>query len=198
MKQTIEIEVPDGKKAVWNNGRIEFVDVDVIELLKNSKDPEKDLMNMIESEISVGACYLDDLYTQYMDSPENTHIELVAKLELFLAYLNKGHKFNLISGNVYYPYVKFYLKNKLPKGDTVIGQFKYKGNIYTLVGGHGNYSSHTGVAFFNHYDGAGGSYTHCIFSACKDSKTAQFVATTFGKLLFNVNFGSLISYEWID
>ena len=41
MKQTIEIEVPEGKKAVWNNGKIEFVDVDVINLLKTLKIQRK-------------------------------------------------------------------------------------------------------------------------------------------------------------
>ena len=201
MKQTIEIEVPDGKKAVWNNGRIEFVDVEVIELLENSKNPEEDLMAMIASEVNAGDGdhILDYLYSQYMNMPENTHIESVAKLKLFLAYLNKGHRFDLISedGFLYYPYVKFYLKSKLPKGDTAIGQFKYKGNIYALVGGNMYSSSGAGLAFFNSNDGVGYSGSSCSFFACKNVKTAQFVATAFAKLLFDVNFGSLIDYEWL-
>lgn len=30
MKQTIEIEVPDGKKAVWKNGTIIFEDIKAV------------------------------------------------------------------------------------------------------------------------------------------------------------------------
>lgn len=197
MKQTIEIEVPDGKKAVWNNGKIEFVVVNVMELLKNSKDPEKELMEIIAKEVNEGSD-LFDLYGEYMDSPEDTHIESVAKLKLFLAYLNKGHKFDLISGDIYYPYVRFYRKDKLPKSETVISYFKYKGDVYALVGGYTNYGSAAGLALFNSNDSFGSSISYCSFLACKDRETAQFVATTFAKLLFDVSFGSLIDYTWLD
>ena len=197
MKQTIEIEVPDGKKAVWNNERIEFIDVNVIERLKNSKDPEGDLMSIIIDDIREGDDSLLDLYEEYIDSPDGTHVRSVAELKLFLAYLHKGHKFDLVSGSVYYPCVKFYLKNILPKGEPVIGQFKYKGDMYALVGGHAAFGSHAGLADFDFIFSVGNSGSYCGFLACKDFKIAQFVATTFGKLLFDVNYGSLIDYEWI-
>ena len=197
MKQTIEIEVPDGKKAVWNNGKIEFIDVNIIERLKNSKEPERDLMSIIIDDIREGDNSLLHLYEEYMDSPAGTHIKSVAKLKLFIAYLHKGHKFDLISGNVYYPYVRFYLNSKLPEGEKAIGHFKYKGDTFALVNGELDYTSNTGLAsFYSPFVfGLSSSYG---FLACKDSKTAQFVATTFGKLLFDVNFGSLIEYEWLD
>lgn len=28
MKQTVEIEVPDGKKAVWKDGKVDFEDIE--------------------------------------------------------------------------------------------------------------------------------------------------------------------------
>ena len=197
MKQTIEIEVPEGKKAVWNNGKIEFIDVDIIERLKNSKDPEIDLMNIIINDINEGDMSLLHLYEEYTDSPAGTHIKSVAKLKLFLAYLNKDHKFDLISGDVYYPHIRFYLKSKLPNNEIVIGYFAYKGDIYALVSGHSYHGSDTGLADFNTYYRIGCSLSYCGFLACKDAKTAQFVATVFGKLLFDVNFGSLIDYDWV-
>lgn len=197
MKQVIEIEVPDGKKAVWNNGKIEFIDVDIIELLKNSKDSARDLMDIIVNDIEKGDISLLNLYREYTDAPGGTYIELVAELKLFLAYLNKGHKFDLVSGKVYYPYVKFYLKSELPKGETVIGQFKYKGNIYVLVGDRTYHSSYVGLAAFDSLNCIGFPSFFHGFLACKDAKTAQFVATTFGKLLFDINYCDLIDYEWI-
>ena len=197
MKQVIEIEVPDGKKAVWNNGKIEFIDVDIIERLKNSKDPERDLMSIIIDDINEGDISLLHWYEEYMDSPSGTYIKSVAKLKLLLAYLHKDHKFDLLSGDVHYPYVKFYLNSKLSKEETVIGQFKYKGDMYALVGGHTVFGSNTGLADFDFAFSVGDSGLYCGFLACKDAKTAQFVATTFGKLLFDVNYGSLINYEWI-
>lgn len=199
MKQTIEIEVPDGKKAVWNNGKIEFVDVKVMELLKNSKDPEDDLMDIITREVNEGdGDDLLDLYNEYMDAPEDTHIESIAKLKLFLAYLNKGHKFDLISGGVYFPYIKFYRKDKLLKDETVIEWFEYKENVYALVGGCAVNDSCAGLAYFGSSHGIGASCFYCGFLACRDKETAQFVATTFAKLLFDVNYGSLIDYKWLD
>ena len=30
MKQVLEIEVPDGKKAIWKDGRVVFEDVDTM------------------------------------------------------------------------------------------------------------------------------------------------------------------------
>lgn len=200
MKQTIEIEVPEGKKAVWNNGKIEFIDiVDAIELLKNSKNPEKDLLEIIlnrirniKDSLSDKLC---DLSSDYENAPSGSHLKSIAKLKLFLAYLNGDHKFDLISGNVYYPYVKIYLNSKLPKDEKAIGYFKYKGDIFALVGGYANHSSNTGLASFYSQYGLGYSYSYG-FLTCKDSETAQFVATVFAKLLFDVNFGSLIDYEW--
>lgn len=202
MKQTIEIEVPDGKKAVWNNGKIEFIDVDVMELLKNSKDPEGELLELISSRIRNTKDSLSDklynLSIDYRNAPSGSHLESIAKLKLFLAYLNGNHKFDLISGEGHYPCIKFYLKDKLPKGETVTGQFKYKGNIYTLASGVVYYSSQYGLASFYPVTGFGSSYSYCGFLACKDKETAQFVATIFAKLLFDVNYGSLIKYEWLN
>lgn len=202
MKQTIEIEVPDGKKAVWNNERIEFVDNDVIDLLKNSKNPEEKLLELISSRIRNTKDSLSDklynLSIDYRNAPGCSHLESIAKLKLFLAYLNGDHKFNLISGDIYYPYVRFYLNSKLPENEKIIGHFKYKKNIYALVNGYVHNGSNTGLANFNSYNGFGHSCIYCGFLYCKDSKTAQFVATTFGKLLFDVNYGGLIDYEWVD
>ena len=203
MKQTIEIEVPDGKKAVWNNGKIEFVEViDIIELLKNSKNPEGELLKLISDRIKNIKDSLSDklcdLISDFGDAPNGSHLESIAKLKLFLAYLNGNHKFDLVSGGAYYPYVRFYLKDKLPKEETVTKYFKYKGNIYALVSGGTCDNPLAGLASFYSPASVGSSYSNWGFLACKDIETAQFVATVFGKLLFDVNFGSLIDYEWLD
>ena len=202
MKQTIEIEVPDGKKAVWNNGKIEFVDVDVIELLKNSKDPEQHLLELISNKVRNTKDSLSnklcDLSNEYRYASDSFHLKSIAKLKLFLTYLNGDHKFDLISGEVYYPYVRFYLNSKLPENKKAIGHFKYKGNTFALVDGYVSENFNTGLAFFYSPYGSNLSPFHYGFLACKDAKTAQFVTTAFAKLLFDVSFGSLIDYEWLD
>ena len=40
-KQVIEIEVPDGKKAIWKDGRVVFEDVDTMESIKTIEDTAK-------------------------------------------------------------------------------------------------------------------------------------------------------------
>ena len=37
-KQVLEIEVPDGKKAIWKDGRVVFEDVDTMESIKTIDD----------------------------------------------------------------------------------------------------------------------------------------------------------------
>ena len=51
MKQTIEIEVPDGKKAVWKNGTIVFEDI-------KPKLPETWEEFCEQSEVNNGECYI--------------------------------------------------------------------------------------------------------------------------------------------
>lgn len=195
MKQTIEIEVPDGKKAVWKNGKIEFIDVSIIELLKGSADPEKAIFGLILKELCTKEnSKLANLYDLYKSNIPNKYARAFIKLKLFLTYLNKDHEFGLISGEVHYPYVKFYLENKFPKNRTAIGRFRYKENIYVLV--NEQMYSETGLVYSPSCE-VGSSITTCSFLACKDRETAQFVATTFGKLIFEVLFGNLIDYEWI-
>lgn len=36
VKQVLEIEVPDGKKAVWKDGRVVFEDVDSIKTIEDA------------------------------------------------------------------------------------------------------------------------------------------------------------------
>lgn len=45
MKQVLEIEVPDGKKAIWKDGRVVFEDVDTIESIKTIEDAVKFLID---------------------------------------------------------------------------------------------------------------------------------------------------------
>ena len=40
-KQVLEIEVPDGKKAVWKDGHVVFEDVDTMESIKTIEDTAK-------------------------------------------------------------------------------------------------------------------------------------------------------------
>ena len=40
-KQVLEIKVPDGKKAIWKDGRVYFEDVDTMESIKTIKDATK-------------------------------------------------------------------------------------------------------------------------------------------------------------
>ena len=51
MKQTIGIEVPDGKKAVWKDGKVVFEDIK-LQLLKTWKEFYK------QNKTKDGECYL--------------------------------------------------------------------------------------------------------------------------------------------
>ena len=44
-KQILEIEVPDGKKAIWKDGRIIFDDEDTMESIKSIEDAVQFIIN---------------------------------------------------------------------------------------------------------------------------------------------------------
>lgn len=183
MKTTIEIECPDGYKPVYNaeTRKVEIVPISSIERIKSLEDAINEM----------GMCF-----TTYME--ENQSIKSLAKLQLIIDALNKGHKFGFLTGTIWYPLMRFY--RVAPKEAKIIGHFSYKNEKFALVGAATDGAS-AGLGAFNSIGSIGYSWANCGMFACKSKEIAEYVSTQFGKLVFEACFAKHFNaeeFKWLD
>ena len=194
MKQTIEIEVPEGKKAIWENNQITFVDT----------EPHWKSIKTFED--AYDYCYtnnLDKYTTNYCLATADTYEEKVAKLRLVIAALTNNEKVSLVSGKLYYPVIQFCLadfcvedscfKNKL------IGKIKSEGKEYVVVNSCAHYGSDAGLGCVNSRSGLSNVDSYVSFLQVSSKEVAEHLSTYFGKLIFEVMYGgSNCDWEWVE
>lgn len=186
MKRTIEIECPDGYKPIYNakTGNVEIVPENIMGRTKTYEDARDYLGYLFNSEI------------HYTES-----VKALAKLQTILDALNEGHKFNLLTGTVWYPWVRFSRMKSVPEDAEVIGHFRYQGEKFALVGGDALTGGSAGLgSFFSYFDvGYAASFVGML--ACKSEEIAKYVSTQFGKLVFDACFARHFEgkeFEWLD
>lgn len=186
MKKTIEIECPDGYKPIYNaeTGNVEIVPENIMGRIRTYEDAVNYL----------GCVTRDTIYY-------NRSVNSLAKLQTVLDALNEGHKFNLLTGTIWYPWVRFSRMKSVPKDAEVIGHFRYQGEKFALVGGLANYGGNAGLgSFYSNYD-VGFAYSDVGMLACKSEEIAKYVSTQFGKLVFDACFARHFKgeeFEWLD
>ena len=192
-KQVIEIECPDGMKAVWKDNKVEFVPLNPLELIKDVEDAE----NVVGDALGTDFYDIDDVIN-------DLNLGKFIELQTVLKALNgPDFKWNLIKGTVWYPWVRFIRENKVKdriySDEKVIGHFKYEGTRYALVGGCAYYGGAAGLGTFLSSDGVGLAHVAIGFLSCKDEATAHYVSEHFGKLVFEaVTAFKLEGIEWLD
>lgn len=186
MKKTIEIECPDGYKPIYNaeTGNVEIVPENIMGRIRTYEDAVNYL----------GCVTRDTIYY-------NRSVNSLAKLQTVLDALNEGHKFNLLTGTIWYPWVRFFRMKSVPKDAEVIGHFRYQGKKFALVGGGAVIGSFAGLGFFNSSFGVGFAHSDVGLLACKSEEIAKYVSTQFGKLVFEACFArhfNVGEFEWLD
>lgn len=186
MKRTIEIECPDGYKPIYNaeTGNVEIVPENITERIKTYEDARDYLKYVVRDAV----CY-------------NKSVTALAKLQTILDALNEKHKFNLLTGTVWYPWVRFFRMKSVPKDAEVIGHFRYQGEKFALAGGSANYGGSAGLGYFNSFRAIGNAYSDVGMLACKSEEIAKYVSTQFGKLVFDACFARHFEgkeFEWLD
>lgn len=186
MKKTIEIECPDGYKPIYNaeTGNVEIVPENIIGRIRTYEDA-----------VNYLRCVTRD--TIYY----NRSVNSLAKLQTVLGALNEGHKFNLLTGTIWYPWVRFFRMKSVPKDAEVIGHFRYQGEKFALVGGYASYGGFAGLSVFDSGNGVGRAYSVVGMLACKSEEIAKYVSTQFGKLVFDACFARHFEgkeFEWLD
>lgn len=186
MKKTIEIECPDGYKPIYNaeTGNVEIVPENIMGRIRTYEDAVNYL----------GCVTRDTIYY-------NRSVNSLAKLQTVLDALNEKHKFNLLTGTVWYPLVRFFRMKSVPKDAEVIGHFRYQGEKFALVGGSADYGGLAGLGYFDSNDGVGLAFSNVGLLACKSEEIAKYVSTQFGKLVFEACFArhfNVGEFEWLD
>lgn len=186
MKKTIEIECPDGYKPVYNaeTGKVEIVSEDITARVQTYEDACKIMSRDV-----------------YGNVPANFSVDALRKLHVILDALNEGHKFNLLTGTVWYPWVRFFRMKSVPKDAEVIGHFRYQGEKFALVGGRADSGGGAGLGYFFSDDGVGYAASIVGMLACKSEEIAKYVSTQFGKLVFDACFARHFKgeeFEWLD
>ena len=186
MKRTIEIECPDGYKPIYNakTGNVEIVPENIMGQIKTYEDARDYLGYVVRDAVSY-----------------NESVNSLAKLQTILDALNEKHKFNLLTGTVWYPWVRFFRMKSVPKDAEVIGHFRYQGEKFALVGGSAFNGGSAGLGFFYSGVGVGGACSSVGMLACKSEEIAKYVSTQFGKLVFDACFARHFEgkeFEWLD
>ena len=190
-KQVLEIEVPDGKKALWKDGRVVFEDIGNMENIKNIDDA---IRFLVKNEIG------DDILNTLSKLLPNSFEWKVAAYRAVVAAVTYNEQRHLTTGDKWYPVVQLcYPKDKKNcLGEVLIGIIESEGERYSVVGGHAISGSIAGLGYFVSYDGVSDAYTDVGFRSVGSKKAALDVSRQFGKLLIEVSYGGTnCNWKWI-
>ena len=187
-KQVLEIEVLDGKKAVWKDGHIVFEDVDNIENIRTIDDA---ILFLVRKKIG------DDILSILSRLPKDSFEWKVAAYRAVVAAVTCNEQRHLTTGEYWRPTIEFCRPGKLKDcyGDTIVGRIESEEGEFDVVSGCATYGSYAGLGYFG-----SGYNTSCIwtdigFRSVGSEKAAQYISKQFGKLLFEVSYGG-INCKW--
>lgn len=193
-KQIIEIEVPDDKKAVWENGAIRFV----------PESPHWKSITTFDDALTYVRNYLpecEDLLISYNKSIPGSYEHSVVCYRIVVTALTNNEKRHLTTGNKWYPVVQFCCpkdKNNCC-GYVVIGTIESEGARYSVVGGGANDGAGAGLGGFYSDYGVSLSHASVGFRSVSSKEIAQHISTYFGKLLFDVQYeGTNCDWKWVE
>ena len=193
-KQVIEIEVPDGKKAVWENGAIRFV----------PEGPHWKSITTFGDALFYVKNYLpecEDLITSYTKTMPNSYELSVVCYRIVVAALTNNEKRHLTTGDKWYPIVQFCSPKDKGNcwGSVLIGTIESEGARYSVVGGNAYPGALAGLGHFHSDGSVSTSYADVGFRSVSSKEIAQHISTYFGKLLFDVCYGGTnCDWKWVE
>ena len=193
-KQVIEIEVPDGKKAVWENEAIRFV----------PEGPHWKSITTFGDALFYVKNYLpecEDLITSYTKAMPDSYELSVVCYRIVVAALTNNEKRHLTTGDKWYPIVQFCRPKDKNNcwGNVLIGTIESEGARYSVVGGYADDGAGAGLGYFYSNNGVSYSTATIGFRSVSSKEIAQHISTYFGKLLFDVHDGGTnCDWKWIE
>ena len=185
---TVNLEVPEGCTAKYDAATqtIKFIPEDYTVI----KDFET-------------ACKVLGISSAIPDEIQNDRqICAIYKMKIVLRAVNQNYTFNLITGKIWYPYVRFIGKDNveryIDRKESKILDFNYDGDIFTLVGGGASDGSDNGLGDFRSYGSIGHYAARNGFFACHDEQRAHHVSKYFAALIFDCCFAGELGFSLND
>lgn len=191
-KQVLEIEVPDGKKAIWKDGRVVFEDIGNMENIKTIDDA---ILFLLKNKIG------DDILDSLSRLPKYLFEWKIAAYRAVVAAVTYNEQRHLTTGERWFPTIEFCRPNKVKNclGDTIVGRIKSEGEEFDVVGGFAYSSSLAGLDFFNSFLGVSNSSADVGFRSVGSKEAALYISKQFGKLLFEVIYGGTnCDWKWVE
>ena len=194
MKKTIEIEVPDGMDAVWENGTIKYV----------PNKPHWKEITTFEDAFYYVYNYLPDcgdLIDSYNNTIPDSFENNIARYRIVVAALTNNEKRSLITGEKWYPVVQFCRPKDKSNccGNVLIGTIESEGERYSVVGDSARYGSCIGLGSFALSYGVSDSLTDTSFRSVSSKEIAEHISTYFGRLLLEIHYGGTnCDWKWVD
>lgn len=192
IKQTIEIEVPDGMKAVWKDGKICYEPINPMECIKTVEDAANYLAKN-------NLC--PELLLELSETLDGTYGQTLCEYRVVVAALTHNEKRHLKTGECWFPVVQFCRPKDIKNcwGKEVLGYIKSEGEKYAVVGGHAYYGSYAGLGSFDSHDAVSYSWATVGFRSVSSKEVAKYISKQFGRLLFEAHYGGVnCDWEWID
>ena len=190
-KQVLEIEVPDGKKAIWKDGRVVFEDVDTMENIKNIDDA---ILFLVKNKIG------DDILDSLSRLPKDLFEWKIAAYRAVVAAVTYNEQRHLTTGERWFPTIEFCRPGNLKNcyGNIVVGRIKSEGEEFDIVGGYAHYCAAAGFGGFGSGVGVSGAWASVCFRSVGSKKAALYISKQFGKLLFEVSYGGTnCDWRWM-
>lgn len=190
-KQVLEIEVPDGKKAIWKDGRVVFEDVDTMESIKTIEDAAKFLADKRICE---------DILDSLSRLPKDSFEWKIAAYRAVVAAVTYNEQRHLTTGERWFPTIEFCRPGKLKNcyADVVLGRIESEGEEFDVVGGRASTCAHAGLGGFDSAYGVSDAWTRIGFRSVDSKKAALYISKQFGKLLFEVSYGGTnCDWRWM-
>ena len=190
-KQVLEIEVPDGKKAIWKDGRVVFEDVDTMESIKTIDNA---ILFLVKNKIG------DDILNTLSKLLPNSFEWKIAAYRAVVAAVTYNEQRHLTTGERWFPTIEFCHPGKLKNcyGDIVVGRIKSEGEEFDVVGGYASNGASAGLGAFYSPDGVSHAWATVGFRSVGSKKAALYISKQFGKLLFEVSYGGInCDWRWI-
>ena len=191
-KQVLEIEVPDGKKAVWKDGRVVFEDVDTMESIKTIDDA---ILFLVKNKIG------DDILNTLSKLLPNSFEWKIAAYRAVVAAVTYNEQRHFTTGERWFPTIEFCRPGKFKNchGDIVVGRIKSEGEEFDVVGGYASYGTVAGLGCFRSTDGVSYAWSAVGFRSVGSKEAALYISKQFGKLLFEVSYGGTnCDWKWVE
>lgn len=191
-KQILEIEVPDGKKIIWKDGRIIFDDEDTMESIKSIEDAVQFIINK-----KICKDILDSLFRL----PRNSYEWKIAAYRAVVAAVTYNEQRHLTTGERWIPTIEFCRPGRLMNccGDIIVGRIQSEGKEFDVISGSIFRGSSLGLGCYDLGDNVSNAGALSGFRSVNSKKAALHISKWFGRLLFEVIYGGTnCDWIWID